>query len=437
MKFLFFGKDGNALSLAYRMSALEGEDVGYCILNPNDRDLLTNMGVERFGDMPTALRWAGRNSYLLADDEMDVTYLRSAGYKVYGGNTITAKMENDRVFQSKTAGDCGVPIPHFHQVKSVDEAIAFVKKHPDAWCLKQLGHAPKDWNFVGKEDDGRDVILQLEWIKQHPTFKKMGGAVPFMLQELVEGQEFACGAWWTGDDWLRNPDGSVVVGLNREHKKALQGDRGLACGEMGTVLQMGSGGKLFDMMLDPLTPFLSKNCRGVKIAIDANCGVVSADEAWLYEYTVRNGYPISSLYAYMLESGLAQFFADMLDGGQGNNEWKPGWCVGTEIGCGFFPNDPHGNKEMTWKNQPVEIDLGDYVMPECLKFDPKEQIYRIADACPCVAVVTHNDLEIAKANAECVADMEKIKVRAPVYRTDIGERFAKEELSKLQDWGFI
>jgi phosphoribosylamine---glycine ligase len=436
-RFLFFGEDGDGISLAYRLSVIEGEEVGFCIFKPGARKLGDNMGIEKFADMTAALRWAGRDAYLISDLEEDVSVLRKDGWKVYGGNSVTKRMENDRQFEFEVAQSCGVPVPHFHAVQSPDEAIDYIKKHPDAWCLKQLGHAPKEWGFVGKEDDGRDVILQLEWIKKHPLFKRLGNKAKFALQEKVEGIEFAVGAWWMGDDWLRDPGGEIVIGLNREHKKALHGDLGIGCGELGTVVKMAPAAKLFEMMLEPLTPFLLEKCHNVRLAIDANCGVVDGDEAWLFEYTVRNGYPIAALYAYMQESGAGKFFADLIDGVQGETDWKPGWCVGTEIGCGFYPHDPMDNKEMTWEDQPVEIELSEHVMPECLYFDPKEGIYRIGDDCPCIATVTYHDEDIGRANEQCVVDMEKVGVRAPVYRTDIGEKFEKEDMPKLQKWGWL
>ncbi len=434
-KFLLFGKEGMACSLAYRLSALEGEDVGYCMWDKNSREHLDGMGIQKFTNMRDALAWAGRDAYLICDDEMDVSGLRKDSWKVCGGNQLTERSERDRVYQSKLAQSLGVPIPNFHQVKNADEAIAYIKKHPDMWCLKQLGHAPKEFSYVGKDDDGEDVIAQLEWIKQHPLANEMQN---IMLQEGAPGIEFAVGAFWLGYDWLRDENGNIFFEYNREFKKMLNEDLGVTTGEMGTVMQFGTNTKLFDMMLDPLTPWLQENCSDVILDIDANCGIVGPDEAWLYEWTKRFGYPAHALQEQLLDMPAGEFYADLIDRRQGGVRYKTGWCVGTVIGAGDFPHekvdddDPH-----TFKNQPIDFEWDEHALPEYVKFDDKKHCYRIADDWAWVSTVSFVDADIEKANAQCVETMKRIDVRAPVFRTDIGQKFAEKELGKLKEWGYI
>lgn len=434
-RFLLMGEEGMACSLAWRMAELEGEEVAMCISDLASNEHLKGM-VKNIHSVKNALSWVGKRGYVIADDEADMTRFRQAGYRCYGGNAVTCKMEKDRVYQSKLAQEAGVPVPNFHAVKNVDEAIAFVKTHPDAWCLKQLGHAPKEWNFVGKDDTGEDVLLQLEWIKKHPMFKKLGGNIPFMLQERVDGLEFAVGAWWIGSDWLRRDDGTVLTELNREHKKMLHGDLGVASGEMGTVLQFTRNTKLFEMFLEPLTPLLTEQCRDVVLNIDANCGLVNAREAYLYEYTPRMGYPAHTLHEALLETPSSQFYAQIIDGKTGEVPHFDGWCVGTVVGAGDFPHESLEDHDHTFAGQPVDAHWDSHTLPEYVRQD-ETGIYRIADDYPWVATVTRCGTDISAANALCVADMAKIDVRSPVYRTDIGEKFQKEELPQLVKWGYV
>ena len=431
-RFLLIGKEGMACSLAYRLE-LEGEDVAMHIEDKDSKDHLLGM-VQHIDGIKDALNWVGRTGYIIADGEQDMTQFRDAGYKVYGGNKFTQRLEVDRVFQSKTAQECGVPIPNFHEVKSVDEAIAYVKKHPDAWCLKQLGHAPKEFNYVGKDDSGEDVLLQLEWIKQHPLANKMS---QMMLQERVDGLEFAVGAFWLGSDWLRDDSGNIFVEYNREHKKMLNGDLGISTGEMGTLMKFGTNTKLLEMMLEPLTPVLLEKARDVVLNIDANCGVVSANEAWLYEWTPRMGYPAHTLQEQLLDMPVGQFYANIIDRRQGDLAYKDGWCVGTVIGCGDFPAESTEDNKHTYKGQPIDAEWNENVMPEYVMHDAEKDVYRTADDYGWVSTVCFVDENIAKANEQCVEAMKQIDVRAPVFRTDIGEKFESEELPKLQKWDYL
>ena len=95
----------------------------------------------------------------------------------------------------EVAKEVGIAIPNYHQLDSIDEGIKFIQEHPDQYCLKQIGHAPKTWNYVGHFEDGSDVIDQLEWIRMQPEFEIISNC-PFMLQEFVEGLEFAVTAFW-------------------------------------------------------------------------------------------------------------------------------------------------------------------------------------------------------------------------------------------------
>jgi len=431
-RFLLYGQEGLATSLAYRL-LLEDCEVGYCILDKDSQEHLDGMGIQKFTQVKPALQWVGMDGYVIADDETDMTWCRQAGYKCWGGNKWLEKLEMDRVFQSKVAERCKVPIPNYQKVTNIDEGIRFIRSHPDMYCIKQMGHAPKEFSYVGKTDNGSDVIEQLEWIKQHPKAKEMS---QFMLQEGAPGLEFAVGAWWIGYDWLRDATGNVVVYLNREHKKSLEHDLGLSCGEMGTVACITTNSKLFEMMLEPLTDWLLENCPDCVQHIDANVGIRGKDEAWLYEYTPRLGYPAHALQEALLDMPACEFYADLIDKRQGTIRYKSGWCVGTVIGCGDFPTEASDDVSNTFKGQPVHFDWSENALPEYIKWGNADY-YEVADDYSWVATVCFIDNDIAIANDRCVETMEQINVRAPVYRTDIGVKFAKDELPQLIEWGYV
>ncbi len=440
MKFLFYGPEAAWSSAAFRIQELEGHDVRIFCKKKEGKEHLQGI-VKHVDTLAEGLRWVGRDGYILSEDEADVTFLRTQGFSVYGGNAWINKIENDRVFQMDVCKKAGLDLPNYHAMKTIEEGIAFIKAHPDCYVLKQLGHAPKEWNFAGKEDDGSDIILQLEWIKQSAAFKKLGKA-PFMLQEIVDGIEFAVGAFWMYDDWKRTDDGSIFIEHNREHKKMLNGDLGIGCGEMGTVMQFTTEDtKLFEQTLEKLTPVFRKEASDVCIDVDANCGIVEEDgkaKAYLFEITPRTGYPACALQEYLLNMDPGDFYADLIDGKQGNIKYKKEWGVVTNIGTGDYPHESIEESELdSFKNQPVELKPDTHTIPAYLKWDTEKKIYRIADPYAWVSTVCFHDKDIEKANKKCVEAMEKIVVRSPVYRTDIGEKFQKKELPKLQRMGYL
>ena len=435
MRFLIVDEEAAWCAGAWRLQEYEGHDVRIFCQKPEGKEHLKGM-VEHVQTLEQGLTWVGRSGYIICADEMDASPIRRRGFKVYGGNAWTKKVENDRAFEMEVAKKAGIKIPNFHQIKSVDEGIRFIQENPDQYALKQTGHAPKEWNYIGKDEDGKDIILQLEWIKGQPEFKKMS-SVPFILQEFVEGIEFACGAWWMGEDWKRDDDGKVLIELNREHKKELDGDIGSTTGEMGTVAMLtAEHTKLFEATLEKLTDQLKENASDVILDIDANCGITEEGEVYLYETTPREGYPIYALQHHLLEIETGQFFADLIDKIQGNVEVKKTWGVITVVGAGSFPHEG-SNHEGSFKDQPVKVELDEHIWPFYLKKEKSEDFYRIADYYEYVAGVVYDDKDISKANDLCVEAMKKIDVRSPRYRHDIGKKFQEKELPKLQKMGFL
>lgn len=428
-----------------------GHDVRFLSIKPEGKEHLLNM-VPHVSSLEEGLEWVGKDGYIIFGDEADLSSIRKRGYKAYGGNAFTNKIEKDRNFQNKIVTEAGIKAPNAHAVESIDEAIAFIKEKPDQYVLKQMGHAPKSWNFVGKEEDGSDVIDQLEWMKkQIPWMKEtkqwsnIEKKMPFMLQEFVDGLEFGVAAIWMYNDWKRRDDGSIFIENNREHKKAGDGDTQQTCGESGTAILYTDHDKFFNEVLNKMTPILKKECSDVVINVDANCGL--ADEGgkivpYLYEITARTGYPACALLHHLLETDVAQFYMDIIDGKQGNIEHSNEWGIVTVMGSGRYPLEfSEGNIEGSFKDQPVKIPQWDSfidpdIRPAYIKWDAKSGLFRISDFYEYILMVTKSGPSIEQASHQCVLEMKKIVTRAPHYRFDIGLKFEREELPILREWGF-
>lgn len=437
MKFFLFGQELMCCSLAYRLSALEGEDVKVFSQDKDGREHLKGM-VEHASSMQDGLNWVGRTGYVICDDEQDVTALRRAGYKVYGNNRICQRLEEDRVFQLKTCKQLGFAMSNFHEVQSLDEAISFIKKHPDAYAIKQVGQMAKTLSFVGKEEDGSDSVLQLEWMRQSEEFKKIKDKAAFVLQEVVIGTEVGVSAWWNRSDWLRMETGEVITTINFEHKKVGDGDTGLTCGESGTIARVQPAGQLFDDVLDNLTPWLLKNASDVCICIDANCGVTDDGIPYLFELCVREGYPASALEQFLIKKPAGHFFADLIDGRDGDIEFQDCWGEVLVMGSGQYPHETSSEDHTgSYKNQPVWCEFGESLMPLYVKQDAGEDFYRVADHYEMLVAALAKGDDIKKTNEKCVSLLKEVVTRDPIYRHDIGERVVSERLPALKKLGYL
>jgi phosphoribosylamine-glycine ligase len=300
---------------------------------------------------------------------------------------------------------------------------------------------PKTFSYVGKDDDGGDVILQLEWIEKQPEYQKEKAG--FMLQEVVDGTEAAISGWWMGKDWKRDDDGRVLCEFNCEFKKAENGDRGLTTGETGTVMKLTNKDiKLFEETVEKFTPILKEECPDVIVNFDCNVGIAEEEGKavpYLFETTPREPYPESCLQQFLLDTPTSEFFSDLIDGKQGNIKWKDNWGMVTVLGAGSFPQETDTH-DGSFKDQPVKFpftDWDEHVAPFYIKYDTKKEIYRIADYYEYVCGVTYNGDDLKEVNNQCVKMMDSIVVRAPHLRTDIADIFLKDRLPILKKYGYI
>jgi phosphoribosylamine-glycine ligase len=435
MRFLLIDDEGAPCSLAYQLQQRELHEVKMFSEKPEGREHLNGI-VAQVQTIEQGLGWMGKNAYFIRGDEKDCSELRQRGYRGYGGNIFTERLENDRQFEMEIAQRAEISIPNFHLLENIDEGIQFIKDHPDQYCLKQMGHCPKTWNYVGHFADGSDVIDQLEWIKMQPEMDHMLDC-PFMLQEFVEGIEIAVTAFWQYNDWLKDEDGNVILVINKEHKKEGDGDTGRTCGEMGTVAMFTiEPTKLFEETLAKLTPILRENAGDVCLAIDANCGVIDTGECYLYELTPRTGYPISALIEFLLAPNVGNFFIGLIEGNPWTGRWKNGWGVVTVLGSGQYP-DEGDSHDGCFKDQPVRMEIDDHIAPFFIRWDEDKTYYRIADYYEYVAGVNYVGDDIIETNQKCVEKMQEIDVRAPHYRHDIGTKFVEIEIPELIKLGYL
>lgn len=440
MRFLLIGDEFMWTSGAWRLQQ-EGHDVRVFCAKKEGKEHLNGM-VKQVNTLQEGLSWVKKDGYIIREDEKDVSFLRKAGYKCYGGNKFTERIENDRIFEMEVSKKAGVNIPNYHKANNINEAIEYIKKNPDRYALKQMGNAPKTWNYVGKYDDGSDIIDQLEWMKEQPEFKKMGNNLPFMLQEFIEGIEIAVSAFWMYNDWKRDDNGKIFIEINKEHKKEGDRDTGRTTGEMGTVAKFTTTDtRLFEETVKKYTSILRKEASDVCINFDCNCGVTDDGEVYLMEVTPRFGYPICALQEYLLDIDTGDFYADIIDGIQGKIKFKKEWGVITVLGAGQFP-DEGNNHEGSFNNQPVRFDFtlekwNNHIAPFYIKYDKQKKFFRVADYYEYIAGVCYHGNNIMKASEQCVQEMMKIDVRAPHMRFDIGKKFAEEEMKELVKMGYL
>jgi len=234
--------------------------------------------------------------------------MRQKGLKVIGSGLLGEKIEADRMIGVNIAQKLGIQTPETYELSSIKETISFIKKNPKKYIVKQNGNLPKTLNWTAFYEDSHDIIDHLEAIQ-----KKYGTQLDgkLVIQELIEGENIGVAAWWNGKDWMRTKNG-IIKEINIQHKRLLNGNRGVSTGEQGTSMMLTEEPDLiFDVALRPLEGLLERtNYVG---AVDAD--VIYNDKGiYLCEHTLRFGYPATSLYNLFTNHKLAEFFNMIVSG---------------------------------------------------------------------------------------------------------------------------
>jgi phosphoribosylamine-glycine ligase len=236
MKVLFIEKTADGLlDLAIRAQAY-GHEAMYFLPTydqykaPVGRGLVTRVPNWRDAVNKADLIICGGNDYCVA--ELD--RVRANGKLVVGSCVEAETWESDRAKGMAVFRAAGIPVPPYRSFTDYDTAIAYVKKHDQPFVSKPSGRCDdKAMSYVAKTP--ADLVYMLQRWKR--AGKRIGEE--FILQEKLQGIEFAVGAWF-------GPGGFVTEWEeNFEHKKLFPGDLGPNCYSADTEVLTETGWKFW------------------------------------------------------------------------------------------------------------------------------------------------------------------------------------------------
>lgn len=386
-------------------------------------------GVTRVSNWLSSVKWAdlvvpsGNHEFMPKFD-----MLRKAGINVFGPSVASANLEIKRAEGMKFFTDHGIEVPEWKQFPTLAAAEAHVRKTGERYVFKTLGdEEDKSLSYVGKSP--ADMIARLQrWQKL-----KMGSKGPVMLQEVIEGIEFAVSRWMGSDGFIAEPN------INWEFKKLLSGDCGPNCGESGTVMQYVKEDKLFDDVLAPLEDDLVK--MGHLGDIDINCIIDKQGKAWPLEFTTRLGWPAANIMWASHKGDPVQWMLDACEG-------KDTLLTSPAVACGIVLAQPDYPHSKFTKAEVADIPMygvtnenRKYISPQSIKIDTMpdmdgETVVERDIWCSTgdyLAVVTGHGKTVKKACERAYSTVKELHVPNLMWRDDIGEKLEKQipELQKL------
>jgi phosphoribosylamine---glycine ligase len=371
------------------------------------------------------MRWAdlvfmeSNNSYM-----HEMPRWRREGCLIVGGDDRSAAWEIDRSCGMAALQKAGIPIPEYREFTDYDSAIAYVKRCDQPFASKPSGKCDdKSLSYVAKTPD--ELVYKLnQWKAKHhrPPF-------PFILQEKLDGLEFAVGAWF-------GPAGFAPGWEeNWEHKKLMPGDTGPNTGEMGTVLRYVRHCKLADQVLRPLEAQLDE--LGYVGNIDVNCIIDNNGHPWPLEFTTRFGWPTFTIQMSLFEWDPIEFLMELCHGGNLEGAYRFNQpCVGVIPVLPPFPATPKDYAQIV--GIPILEAADDFSFEEIQAWTPDRSgiTADYATAGMIVGVATKAAPTVRQAAKGCYQELKELHIPcSPFWRNDIGTTL-KTQLPKLQQHGY-
>ena len=359
---------------------------------------------------------------------------RLQGYPILAPGTEAAEMELNRATGQKAMKDAGIKIMESKAFSDYDSAIEFVKKHPTFLVSKPSGDANKALSYVAS--DAADLVYMLTRWKSREDLRKAARTEGFILQERKYGIEMAVGGWYGPGGW------SQWFYENWEYKKLMDGDLGVATGEMGTLSRMTRKSKLAEQVLLPIGPMLDK--LGYVGYIDNNC-IIDKDGPWPMEWTMRDGWPTKhNISAHVKNADPIQWQLDLLNGRDTMECVEGEICISVVVALPDFPYSRITNKDLCGIPVRGAEDMNHIHLCEVMLGEAPtmvgDKVVMLPGYVTCgdyTMVVTGTGMSITAARRSAYQAVEKVKIpNNPFYRLDIGAGRMKKQLPELHKLGY-
>ena len=155
--------------------------------------------------------------------------LESRGHRVFGPNKKAAQIESSKAFAKGLMKKYGIPTAAYEIFDDYEKALAYVEKGKFPVVLKADGLALGKGVLICE-----DLQQAKDGLKQIMLDKAFGAAGnKIVVEEFLKGKEFTPGEEVSV---LTFTDGKTIVPMipSCDHKRALDGDKGLNTGGMGT-----------------------------------------------------------------------------------------------------------------------------------------------------------------------------------------------------------
>ncbi|NLL56688.1 MAG: phosphoribosylamine--glycine ligase [Clostridiales bacterium] len=348
-----------------------------------------------------------------------VDALEENGIPCFGPNKKAAMLEGSKVFSKNLMKKYGIPTANYETFTDMKSALLYVDKVKLPVVIKADGLAlGKGVIIANTRDEAKDAIVS---IMQDKVFGESGNSV--VIEEFLQGPEVSVLAFTDGK--TIKPMISVM-----DHKRALDGDKGLNTGGMGTVAPnpyytSEIAKKCTDEIFVPTIKAMQQEGRPFKGCLFFGL-MITKSGVKVIEYNCRFGDPETQVVLPLLESDLLEVMLATTKGTLDKVDVKfsdKSACCVVMASKGYPQNYDTGYEIII----PAYLDATVYVA------GAKQDNDKLVTSGGRVLGVTAVSDTLEKAIEKAYREVGKINFENAFYRNDIGNT-AKKSIGEVIKW---
>ncbi len=426
MNVLVIGNGGREHAIVAALSKSPGVDKIYCMKGNAGIAGLAELVNVNYCDLKAVGDWVDAHkdvayTVIAPDDPLALGLadeLEARGHRVFGPNKRAAEIESSKAFAKELMKKYGIPTAKYETFSDYEKALSYVEKGSFPVVLKADGLALGKGVLICENlQQAKDGLKQIMLDK---AFGAAGNKV--VVEEFLTGKEFTPGEEVSV---LAFTDGKTIVPMipSCDHKRALDGDKGLNTGGMGTFTPCPFYDKeIADEVMNKimLPTVAAMNAEGRPFKGVLYFGLMRTKEGMkVVEYNSRFGDPETQVVLPMLKTDLMEIFEAVTDERLADIkiEWEEGACVCVVLASGGYPVKYEKGKEITIG----DLDEGVFLYHAGTKRENgvlKTDGGRVLGVCA-------KGRTVAEAREKAYANVKKIHFDGMHYRTDIGVKYNK------------
>src|SRR6266700_4601587 len=256
---------------------------------------------------------------------------RERGLRIFGPGAEGAALEGSKAFAKQLMAETGIPTAQHRTFTQAQAAFAYLEEHGTPVVVKADGNAAGKGAIVALDmDTARDAVNQM-MIER--VFGDAGDIV--VIEDYLQGDEIGSTVVCKGTHYL-------PLALTQDHKRAVDGDRGLNTGGMGAFTPLpfvdkSTEAQIYRNIVAATLQALKARCIDFSGVLDSNIMLTERGPVVL-EHNTRFGDPETQALMMLMQEDLVHVleFADTLPV-KLNTLWRPGYAVSITLPSEGYP----------------------------------------------------------------------------------------------------